>query len=70
MFKNTQYAWEWIPGGCCQRALALELSAIGISFQRKFDMAIYYTNQKTGSGRVDFLVENKISVELKVLLGL
>ena len=33
-------------------------------------MAIYYMNKKTGSRRVDFLVENKISVELKALLAL
>ncbi len=53
-----------------QRALALELKAIGLSFQREFDMAIYYMNQKTGSRRVDFFVENKISVELKAFLTL
>jgi len=53
-----------------QRALALELSAIGLSFQREYDMVIYYMNQKIGSRRVDFLVENKISVELKALLTL
>lgn len=39
-----------------QRALALELDAIGLSFQREFDMAIYYMDQKIGSRRVDFLV--------------
>ncbi|MCC6289423.1 MAG: GxxExxY protein [Chitinophagaceae bacterium] len=53
-----------------QRALALELRAIGLSFEREFDMDIYYMNQKIGSRRVDFFVENKISVELKALLKL
>lgn len=31
-------------------------------------MDIHYMNQKIGSRRVDFFVENKISVELKALL--
>lgn len=53
-----------------QRALALELKAMGISFEREFDMAIYYMDQKIGSRRVDFFVENKISLELKAQLKL
>lgn len=53
-----------------QRALALELKSIGILYEQEFDMAIYYMNQKIGSRRVDFLIENKISVELKALLKL
>ncbi|MFT3702292.1 MAG: GxxExxY protein [Agriterribacter sp.] len=53
-----------------QRALALELKAIGVSFEREFDMPIYYMNEKIGSRRVDFLVEQKISVELKALIKL
>lgn len=51
-----------------QRALALELNAIGVPYEREFDMAIYYMNEKIGSRRVDFLVEQKISVELKALI--
>lgn len=53
-----------------QRALALELKTMELSFEREFDMTVYYMNQKIGSRRVDFLVENKISVELKALLAL
>ncbi|MBX2921092.1 MAG: GxxExxY protein [Chitinophagaceae bacterium] len=53
-----------------QRALALELEALGLSFKREFDMAIHYMDQKIGSRRVDFFVENKISVELKAQLKL
>lgn len=51
-----------------QRALALELNTIGVHYEREFDMAIYYMNEKIGSRRVDFLVEQKISVELKALI--
>lgn len=53
-----------------QRALALELAAIGILFEREFDMPIYYMAQKIGSRRVDFFVEEKISVELKAIIKL
>jgi len=40
-----------------QRALALELKAIGLSFQREFDMAIYYMNQKQEAGGLIFLLK-------------
>ncbi|MFT4016363.1 MAG: GxxExxY protein [Agriterribacter sp.] len=53
-----------------QRALALELRALGLSFEREFNMDVYYMSQKVGSRRVDFFVENKISVELKAMLKL
>ena len=53
-----------------QRALALELNTIGVHYEREFDMAIYYMNEKIGSRRVDFLVEQKISVELKAQIKL
>ena len=53
-----------------QRALALELHAAGISFEREFNMTIYYMGQEIGTRRVDFLVEQKISVELKAIIKL
>ncbi|MFT3751000.1 MAG: GxxExxY protein [Agriterribacter sp.] len=53
-----------------QRALALELRALRLSFEREFNMDVYYMSQKVGSRRVDFFVENKISVELKAMLKL
>ncbi len=42
----------------------------GISFAREFEMPIYYKAQQIGIRRVDFLVENCISVELKALIQL
>ena len=42
----------------------------GISFVREFEMPIYYKAQRIGTRRVDFLVENCISVELKALIQL
>jgi GxxExxY protein len=48
-----------------QRALAIELDLNKIGFQREFEMPIYYREQRIGTRRVDFLVDEIISVELK-----
>lgn len=52
-----------------QRALEVELSESKVSFQREFTMPVYYKGRQVGERRVDFLVENKISVELKALIN-
>ncbi|ALG67579.1 GxxExxY protein [Beggiatoa leptomitoformis] len=48
-----------------QRALAIEMNLEGIAFNREFEMPIFYREQQIGTRRVDFLVQNVISVELK-----
>jgi GxxExxY protein len=53
-----------------QRALALELKLQGINFQREVEMDIYYKEEKIGNRRVDFLIDNKISVEIKAVIQL
>lgn len=53
-----------------QRALELEFKTINLEFSREFEMPIYYLEQSIGTRRVDFLVEGKISVELKALIKL
>lgn len=53
-----------------QRALAIELADSIITFSREHEMPIYYKNQQIGTRRVDFLVEEVISVELKALTDL
>lgn len=50
-----------------QRALEHEMNLQGISFDREFEMPISYKEKPIGTRRVDFLVEAKISVELKAL---
>ena len=50
-----------------QRALAIEMDNSGLDFQREFEMPIYYSEIKIGSRRVDFLIEGKISVEIKAI---
>ena len=53
-----------------QRALELEMKAMNLDFAREFDMPIYYMDQQIGTRRVDFLVEGRISVELKAIIKL
>ncbi|MBK6977280.1 MAG: GxxExxY protein [Cytophagaceae bacterium] len=53
-----------------QRALEIEMRLEGIAFRREFEMPIYYRNQHLGTRRVDFLVEEVISVELKAITQL
>ncbi len=50
-----------------QRALAIEMAEQGLAFQRELEMQIYYRGQEIGTRRVDFLVEDKVMVELKAL---
>lgn len=53
-----------------QRALEIELPYLGLNFKREFEMPIYYREQQIGTRRVDFLVEEVISVELKAVIKL
>lgn len=53
-----------------QRALEKEFIINNISFQREFEMPIYYKEEIIGTRRVDFLIENMISVELKAIIKL
>jgi len=48
-----------------QRALEIEMRLAGINYQREFEMPIYYRDKQIGTRRVDFLVEEVVSVELK-----
>lgn len=51
-----------------QRALAIEFTSKNIRFEREFEMPIHYKENHIGTRKVDFLVEDKISVELKALI--
>jgi len=53
-----------------QRALELEFKAMNLDFSREFEMPIYYLDQQIGTRRVDFLVDGKISIELKAIIKL
>lgn len=53
-----------------QRALELEFRAMNLPYAREFEMPVYYMDQVIGMRRVDFLVAEKISVELKAITKL
>ena len=53
-----------------QRALEEEFSLQNVDFKREFDIPILYKGKQIGTRRVDFLVENLISVELKAIIKL
>ncbi|MBN8861562.1 MAG: GxxExxY protein [Sphingobacteriales bacterium] len=53
-----------------QRALEIEMRKNHMIFSREFEMPIYYDNMHIGTRRVDFLIENIISVELKAIIKL
>lgn len=53
-----------------QRALAIEMTKQGLSFQREMEMDIFYEAEHIGTRRVDFFVEGIIMVELKALIQL
>lgn len=53
-----------------QRAIEIELLDNRIAFSREHEMPVYYKNQQIGTRRVDFLIEDVVSVELKAILKL
>ncbi len=53
-----------------QRCLAIEFKENNLHFVREKEMDLYYKNKNVGTRRVDFLVENKIMVELKAVTKL
>ncbi|PRY39235.1 GxxExxY protein [Spirosoma oryzae] len=50
-----------------QRALAIELTEASIAFKRELEMPIFYREQPIGSRRVDFFIDDCVSVELKAV---
>ena len=53
-----------------QRAMQIEMPYFDLSFEREFEMPIYYREEQIGTRRVDFLVEGVVSVELKAIIKL
>jgi GxxExxY protein len=53
-----------------QRALEYEMKSQGLSFAREYEMPVFYKGKQVGTRRVDFLVEESVSVELKALTRL
>ena len=53
-----------------QRALEVEMELAGLSFAREWEMPVFYKERQVGTRRVDFLVEERVVVELKAIGGL
>lgn len=53
-----------------QRCLAIEMEKQALKFARELEMTIFYEGCDVGTRRVDFLVDDKIMVELKALVKL
>jgi GxxExxY protein len=53
-----------------EQALAVEFAMRGIAFVRQKSIPLFYRDHQIGEHRIDFLVEDKIIVELKAVEGL
>ena len=49
------------------RCLAIEVDKIHLAYKKEMELPIYYDETIVGKRRVDFLVEDKIVVELKAI---
>ena len=50
-----------------QKAMAIEMQIQGIPFNREFAMPVFYKSRQISTRRVDFLVNQNISTELKAV---
>lgn len=53
-----------------QRCLAIEFDKAQISFVREIEQTIHYEGRDVGTRRADFIVENKVIIELKAVIRL
>src|SRR5207253_679997 len=48
-----------------ENALELEFKATGIRYARQVGFGVYYRGEQVGRGRIDFLIEDKVVLEIK-----
>ena len=53
-----------------QRCLAIEMDRAGIHYGREVDQPIYYDGTTVGTRRADFIVADRVIVEIKALTAL
>lgn len=53
-----------------QRCLGIELAKAGLSFAREQEHTIFYDGIDVGTRRADFVVEDRLTVELKAIINL
>lgn len=50
-----------------QRCMAIEMKKQGLGYARELEMTVFYEGIDVGTRRVDFLVEDKVMLELKAI---
>ncbi|KYG83067.1 GxxExxY protein [Roseivirga seohaensis] len=53
-----------------QRCLAIELERASIGYQREQEQVVFYDGIEVGTRRADFIIEDRVVVELKALVRL
>lgn len=53
-----------------QDALSIEFELRNVSFERDFELPLYYKGEQIGTRRADFFVDEKVMVEIKVVAQL
>ncbi len=53
-----------------EEALAIELAAVNVYFERQKLLPVFYREHLIGEHRLDFLVEQKVIIELKAISAL
>ncbi len=66
--KVHNFLWNGFQEKIYQRCLAIELKKAGISFEREVEQTIYYYDDEVGTRRADFVIQNKLIVELKAVI--
>ena len=71
-FEVHKFLGNGFPEVIYQRALAHELREAGLLYKREMEQNIYYKNlpNPIGKRRADFVVEEKVLVELKAVIEL
>ena len=49
-----------------QRCLAVEMKEAGILFEREKEQPIFYKGTDVGTRRADFIIDNKVVVEIRL----
>jgi len=50
-----------------QRCVEIEFQELGVHYAREIEMPLFYKSNQVGTRRVDFLVEDKVLLELKAV---
>ena len=71
-FEVHKFLGNGFPEVIYQRALAYELGKCGLNFKREIEHEIFYKDlpDPIGKRRADFVVEEKVLVELKAIIQL